>query len=136
MNTDGTIFLYNFTSNKLGMKKMLFAFSLLSILAACSKSNNELRLSGCNLSETHYEANIKPLVAGYCAYAGCHNTVTTTGNNFNFSDYDGLKEAVGSIYDRINRPLSDPLHMPQGFEMDSCSLYKMNIWIINGAPEN
>ena len=118
------------------MKKFLFVIITVFFLISCSKNESELYITGCNLSETGYEENIKPLIAGYCSYAGCHNSITTTGNNFDFSDYNGVKEASGSIYDRINRPLSDPLHMPVGVEMDSCSLYKINIWLINGAPDN
>lgn len=123
------------------MKRLLFLVSVLLIFIACSKNKYEFNpLSGipadCDFNQSRYNADIKPIVANNCAYNGCHGFFRPTGNDFNYTTYNGLKEAAGSIYNRINRPLNDPLHMPRGRELDSCDLYKLNVWIINGAPNN
>lgn len=117
------------------MKKIICACGLLFVFIACSK--NETIPPGCAISNNQYKVHIKPIIAANCSYAGCHNETRIAGNDFDFTTYDGLKEAAGSIKDRINRPVSDPLHMPQGLEFtDPCDLYKLNAWLIAGAPNN
>lgn len=116
------------------MKKRLSVISVFAIMMSCSEES-EIPV-GCDISKSRYAADIQPIIQNSCLNAGCHGTDRGTGVNFSFTTYDGLKEAAGSISDRINRPLEDPLHMPVGFTLDSCFLYKLNAWLIEGAPNN
>lgn len=123
------------------MKKILTAAFLLTTAIACTKNEYEPGQpdavpAGCDIGHITYAGDVAPMVTSNCAFDGCHGTNRGYGVNFEFTDYEGLKEAAGSILDRINRKGDDPLHMPSGFNLDSCSLYMLNAWIINGAPNN
>jgi len=115
------------------MKKIPIVLAASALLAACEKSEVP---DGCNPGEADWTTNIQPVIALHCAISGCHNSSAGKGNNFNFSTYDGVKEGIGSFYDRINRPAGDPLAMPPDERLDPCDLYKLNVWIINGAPKD
>ena len=117
------------------MKTITCICFLLFVFIGCSKT--EFVPSDCGVSNSRYQADIKPIIAANCAYAGCHSSIRGSGNDFDFTTYDGLKEAAGSISNRINRPLSDPLHMPVGFDFaNPCDIYKLNAWLVAGAPNN
>jgi hypothetical protein len=90
--------------------------------------------AGCNPGEWSWQTDIRPIIALHCATTGCHNASRGDGNNFDFTTYEGVKEGIGSFYDRINRKPGDPLAMPPDETLDSCDLLKLNVWLINGAP--
>ena len=115
------------------MKKIANFLWIALFICACEK---EQIPAGCNVGESAWSTNIKPIVAINCAVSGCHSASRGDGNNFDFTTYDGTKEGIGSFYDRINRPVGDPLAMPPDQLLDPCDLYKLNVWILNGAPEN
>ncbi len=113
------------------MKRICSVLFLMACLAGCEEEEVPL---GCNLEETGFEAHIRPIIVNNCAFAGCHSGSRGNGNNFDFTTYSGIKEGIGSFYDRINREPDDPLAMPPDHTLDPCDLYRLNVWILNGAP--
>lgn len=127
------------------MKRWLFISGLLLMIAACSKNKYEFQpSSNCDLSQCSYNSNIKAIIANNCSYSPCHSHPPMDSTlTLDFTTYKGVKSVIGSVYDRINRPVNDPLHMPKGLpgetigiKMDSCELAKLNTWVLTGAPEN
>lgn len=108
-------------------------FVLLLVIISCGKENYKYDgNTDCNLTALTYEGRVKSIINGHCAYSGCH-----AGNVeiYDFTSYEGVKVAIGSFKDRINRPLEDPLYMPQNkVELSSCDLAILNAWINAGAP--
>lgn len=108
---------------------------LLALMVSCSKESYKyVEGDDCNLTTLTYEGRVKDIINGNCAYSGCHyNNVEI----FDFSSYEGVKAVSGSIKDRLNRSIDDPLFMPQNkFELSECDLAILNAWIDNGAPLN
>lgn len=103
------------------------------IMISCSKENyNYAQDDDCNLTSLTYEGRVKSIINGSCAFIGCHSDNVET---YDFTTYEGIKSAAGSIRDRINRSVDDPLFMPQNkFELSECDLATLNAWINNGAP--
>ena len=85
----------------------------------------------CDTSSIHYLPAVKQIIGRTCAYSGCH----FPGNgNYDFTSYAVVAERIrsGRFTERILLLPDNPLHMPQGFAMDSCDLGKLMIWINNG----
>ncbi|MEO5570577.1 MAG: hypothetical protein ABIT08_00880 [Bacteroidia bacterium] len=120
------------------MKHVMFTISVLLMLAACSKNKNDY--SVCPTADNiqvSYARDIKPIIDNNCSYSGCHTSPPGDSTLvYEFTTYRGTKKAIGSFYNRIIRPVDDPLHMPKRSSLDSCDLVNMIRWIQNGAPEN
>ena len=127
------------------MKRLLLIPGFLFVLAACTKKKFDY--SACptaDLVQVSYKADIKPIIAKSCSYTPCHSSPPMDSTLvYDFTTYDGLKRAIGSVYNRIVRPAEDPLHMPKGLpgdtvnpQMAPCDLAQLKIWIQNGAPDN
>jgi hypothetical protein len=127
------------------MKQTVLMLGVFFLLISCSKDKADY--SNCptaNNKEVSYASDIKPIIEKNCSYSPCHSSPPHDSTLvFNFTTYKGLKSASGSIYNRIIRPVDDPLHMPKGLPGDSinpalngCDLTKLKIWIQSGAPEN
>jgi hypothetical protein len=100
-------------------------------ISSCNKDGNESP-SGCSDSTT-YVLSIKKIIDRSCSGAECHaNNVET----FDFTTYEGTKEAIGSFKNRLNRHKDDPLYMPKGSQLSACDLERLSIWIDRGAPRN
>lgn len=103
------------------------------IFSSCAKESFTDENS-CDLKNTTYNGDIKKIINGNCAYAGCHSRNIET---FDFTTYEGVKTSAGSIINRINRDIEDPLFMPQNkFELNPCDLQKLRTWVSRGAPLN
>ena len=120
----------------------LILFFLLAILFAgifsCTKDNIAPSLSrpgNCDSMEYSYQSDIVPLVVAYCNGTTCH---TTGEGNYDFSTYGGLADRIrsGRLEERLLLSTDNPLHMPKGFEMDSCDLYHFRVWIRQGFQNN
>ncbi|MEP7170998.1 MAG: hypothetical protein ABI855_16640 [Bacteroidota bacterium] len=127
------------------MKQIVLMIGFLPLLIACSK--NTADYSACPTADNKqvsYNGDIKQIIQFNCSYSPCHSSPPMDSTLvYDFTNYDGLKRAIGSVYNRINRDVSDPLHMPKGLPgdsinptMNSCDLAKLKIWIQTGAPEN
>ena len=101
------------------------------IFSSCSKESFT-DSANCNLGNTTYKGDIQKIINSNCAYSGCHYRNIET---FDYSTYEGLKTSVGSIVNRINRDVDDPLYMPQNkAELNACDLQKLRTWVSRGAP--
>jgi hypothetical protein len=130
------------------MKRGLFISGVLFMIIACSKNKYEFKPdSTCDLANIRYNDTLNgiSLIIKYnCSRSPCHSHPPTDSTlTLDFTTYEGVKREAGSIYNRINRPVDDPLHMPKGLPgeaigqtMDTCELAKLNTWILMGAPEN
>ncbi|HKR07167.1 MAG TPA: hypothetical protein VJY62_21195 [Bacteroidia bacterium] len=120
------------------MKQIIYMCGFFLVLIACSK--DKFDYSECPTADNKtvsYRADIKPIIDVSCSYSPCHSAAPRdTSLVYDFTDYNGLKGAIGSVYNRIVRPVNDPLHMPVDAELKECDLAKLKIWIQNGAPEN
>jgi hypothetical protein len=109
----------------------LFLFFTIAFVGC--KDDNTIDLNDCVLNAPSYNNEVKKIVDSYCSGSTCH---TNNIETFDFTTYEGLKVATGSIYNRITRNSSDPLSMPKGFQMQPCDLEKLKVWINAGAPRN
>lgn len=119
------------------MKKSIFVLLLIAVVACTNRKYEIEPTTVCDVSDIKYERDIVPILETYCNLDGCHSNNPGYGANYSFTDYEGIKEAIGSVQDRVNRNAGDPLLMPQNSSpLDACSLSKLNSWITNGAPNN
>ena len=110
-----------------------FLFFLIMI-CSCGKERFVQNDTNCDLSRLTYLGDIKPIIDLNCAIGGCHDANTGT-NNFDYTDYDGLKKAIGSIVNRIERNIDDTLYMPQNKQvLNICDYNRLKAWIDTGAP--
>jgi hypothetical protein len=119
------------------MQRFLFISCLFFFLASCSKE--KFNYSECPTVDSmmvSYNADIKSIVNANCVTCHYSNSTLDSTMTYDFSNYNGIKRAIGSVYNRIIRPVDDPLHMPVGIKLSDCDLLKLKIWIQNGAPEN
>lgn len=115
----------------------LFAFGLL--LQSCYY-DNEITLYGtgagsvCDTTTVTYSATIAPIMASNCN--SCHNA--SSGNGVITTDYTDLKAIVtnGKLVKSVNWT-AGAIQMPLGGQkMPSCTLTKINKWVISGALNN
>ncbi len=127
------------------MKQMFLISGVLFLLTSCKKDKYDY--SDCPTKDNlkvSYVNDIKPIIAFNCSFGPCHSSPPMDSTLvYDFTEYDRLKRAVGSIYNRIIREPYDPLYMPKAVPgdsinpvMDPCDLTKLKIWIQSGAPEN
>ena len=110
----------------------------LSGMNSCSKEQEVLNLvapPNCDSSAISYERDIVDIMNSSCSYSPCH----VPGNgNYDFTSYEVLADRIrsGRLEERILLSPESPLHMPQGFTMDACRLYKLRLWIHQGFKNN
>jgi hypothetical protein len=88
---------------------------------------------GCDVSAVTYSLDVRPILDQNCG--SCHGPIAPQAG-LDLSTYDKVKANVTKIRDRINRPISDPLVMPQGGPMPQCNIDKVTAWIDAGALNN
>ena len=116
----------------------LIVFALGCFLTIGFSSCNDdktINLNDCILNAPSYNNGIKKIIDQNCSGISCH---TSNSETFDFTAYEGVKEATGSIYNRITRHTNDPLFMPQqpASQLNPCDLEKLKVWINAGAPRN
>jgi len=89
----------------------------------------------CDTTNITYSGTVAPVMAAYCN--SCHSTTSASGGIIT-DNYNDLKSAVdgGRFWGAINH---EPGYssMPQGGEkLNECTLTKIDIWILDGAPNN
>ncbi len=112
---------------------VISTFIFLTVAISSCKQDKTINLEDCVLNAPSYNQEVKKIVSSYCSGSTCH---TNNKETFDFTTYEGIKVATGSIYNRITRSSSDPLAMPKGFQMQPCDLEKLKVWINAGAPRN
>jgi hypothetical protein len=115
--------------------KLIAVLSFLTFAFSSCKDDKTIDLNDCILNAPSYDNGIKKIIDVNCSGLSCH---TSNLETFDFTTYGGVKEATGSIYNRITRNIKDPLFMPRQptSPLDPCDLEKLKVWINAGAPRN
>lgn len=87
----------------------------------------------CDSLNVSYNMDVKPLVLAKCAVTGCHDAGSSNGDFTNYTHLSGISATVAN---RLQRPSSDPLYMPQGDVLTQQQLDIILCWIDKGAPNN
>jgi hypothetical protein len=91
---------------------------------------------GCQQeSGISYSTTVAPIISANCNMPSCH---ASGSGNPELGNYNVLAAEAqsGELEYRLLLPLSDPKHMPVGFLLDECDLYRIRVWIYEGYPNN
>ena len=120
------------------MKSIVLLIAVWLMVTGCTKDKQYTviaRPASCDSTGFSYALVVRPIVALKCSGTICHSG----GNsNYNYSTYEVLADRVrtGRLEDRLLLPKSDPMHMPEGGNLDSCDLFILRIWIHQGFKNN
>ncbi|MPS65788.1 MAG: hypothetical protein E2589_12970 [Chryseobacterium sp.] len=116
------------------MKKIMYIFSLATILIACeSRTYEEISGSTSIVEKVTYNKDVKPLIDANCIV--CHSA----GGAASFqpwTSYTQVKNHIDNILDRIQRPVGDPQKMPQGGALSPSQINIFIKWKTDGLIEN
>ncbi|WP_228424315.1 hypothetical protein [Chryseobacterium geocarposphaerae] len=116
------------------MKKIMYIFSLATILIACeSRTYEEISGSTPIVEKVTYNKDVKPLIDANCIV--CHSA----GGSASFqpwTSYNQVKTHIDNILDRIQRPVGDPQKMPQGGALSPPQINIFIKWKTDGLIEN
>ena len=116
--------------------RLLLPFVFAGLFQRCSEIESAPALvepANCTTAVMSYANDIQPIVKNACL--SCHYEGS---GNYDYARYEVLASRIRSnrLEERLLLPLDHPLHMPQGFEMNACNLYKFRLWINQGFPQN
>ena len=116
----------------------ILGFLFLMTASRCTSDNIEDRAGSgnfCDTSAVSFSQDIKSIIGQNCE--GCHNGASASGG-LNLAGHQNIQAAAlsGSIMDRVQRPVSDPLSMPLNGPLSSCDQKKLTAWINQGALDN
>ena len=127
-------------NKKTGRLVLLLFFSAAVSVAIHSCSKEQVTVSlvsppNCDSAEVSYQQEIIQIMNNSCAYSPCH--VPGSGN-YDFTRYEVLADRIraGRLEERLLISTGNPLHMPQGYTLDECQLYKLRLWIHQGFKNN
>lgn len=88
----------------------------------------------CDTSDVRYSNEIEPILISTCS--GCHKGQFPDGGVY-IRNYDDIKVLANTGY-LIGTIFHKPGYkkMPEGGQLDSCSLAKVRIWVDNGAKND
>lgn len=123
------------------MKKLITVLCLAALAGCYNDKENELYPqpatpppAGGGGDTVSFAAKVKPIIDLKCATAACHDATAQGG--YNFTTYNGVKQAIGRIKGAINW---EPgfVAMPQGQpKLDPASIGLISKWIDQGALNN
>lgn len=125
------------------LKKNILLFSVtlattLFVLQGCLTEKGEVPpppQTFCDSLDVSYNLHVKPLAEATCANSiGCH--VSGGSGPGDFTTYAALSAVSQTVANRIQLPVSDPLHMPQGSTLTQEQVDIFLCWIEDGAPNN
>jgi len=105
---------------------------------SCSRDEAIVDLAAplnCDSFEISYQRDIVNILNSSCSYSPCH----APGNgNYDYTKYEVVADRIrsGRFEERLLLSPESPLHMPQGFTLDECNLYKLRLWIHQGFKNN
>jgi len=117
--------------------KLITILIIATLAASCTWKNEEDLFAGvaCELENVSFQQDIKPILASHCLV--CHSSAANLGN-VSLQDYEDVK-----VYGENGRLLGSIRHdigyspMPQGgSKLNSCSIDKIQAWILNDMPNN
>ena len=100
---------------------------------------------GCSDTNVKYSNNVKEIIDKTCAYAGCHNGISSAPGDYR--TYDGLRRYIedGSFIDRVIEQRDNPSRgMPHNQsvysesiqdDLTAAQLEIITCWIQNNVPE-
>jgi hypothetical protein len=118
--------------------KNIFIFIGIAIMStACYYDNAEDLYQNfpkdCDVSAVSYSADVQPIIDQSCL--SCHGPIAPQAG-LDLSTHASLSASKEKVRNRINKPIGDPLVMPQGGPMIKCNIDKINAWIDQGALNN
>ncbi|WP_157299853.1 hypothetical protein [Chitinophaga oryziterrae] len=113
----------------------LFFFMLITTLIAGCYYDNEALLYPSNTADCSKVSgtftNVKSIVSGKCATAGCHNAAGAAGNTV-LETYDQIRSAAT----RINQRAIVEKTMPPAAPLSATDIAVLKCWISSGTPNN
>lgn len=110
---------------------LVTGFIINLLFSSGCRKKDDLNHLNCSKINSHYSANVKPIIEANCLSSGCHNASSDHGD---LTTYAGIKAKVdnGSLDNRViqnkNMPLSGKLSLDD--------LKKIKCWLNSGAPNN
>jgi uncharacterized membrane protein len=89
---------------------------------------------GCDTSASSFAKDIKPIISNNCV--GCHNSNNQSGS-IDLSNYTGVFNTIAN-----NKLLGSVNHsgtfiaMPPSYQLDACSVSKIENWVLKGGLDN
>lgn len=118
-------------------KVLLFLFGFLVFASSCTYYNVEEEyadfVGDCDTSAVSFALDVYPIIDANCVT--CHGDVNPQAG-LSLTSFNLIKLNSSQMQDRINRPMGDPLVMPQSGPMIQCNIDKINAWINQGALNN
>lgn len=102
---------------------------------AIDKNCSDTPIGGCDTTSVTYSKTIVPVLELNCI--GCHGTVQPQGNTI-LEGYQNVKKLVdnGKFLGAIQH-LKGFVPMPDNnMKLSDCNLRQLEIWVLNGAPNN
>ncbi|REJ82927.1 MAG: hypothetical protein DWQ44_02085 [Bacteroidetes bacterium] len=121
------------------MKHFSYILIIVSGLLSCTDESGQpelFRPDNCDSTAFSYSRDIRPIISANCSYSSCHAQGGT--GSYDYNDYAVLADRIraGRFVERLDLPVDNPLHMPEGFRMNPCELYKLKVWILQGYSNN
>lgn len=113
--------------------KIIFGVLAFSIVINCeTRTYDEITPKIIIVQTVKYSTDVKPIIEANCI--SCHSP----GGAASFqpwTSYDQVKNHIDIILDRIQKPLGDPLKMPQGGSLPQSSIEVLKKWKTDGLQE-
>ncbi len=125
------------------MKDLVKISSLFLVLILCSHctTRNEDDIvstvqSDCDTLDVKYSTNIKALMSNNCALSGCH-IAPGAQSGIDYSVYGDVRASAisGSLMGRITGETGQRMR-PGGPYLSDCEERQIELWILDGAPNN
>ena len=84
------------------------------------------------IQTVNYNDNVKSIIESNCL--SCHGTVGSA-SYYPLNNYNETKNAIDNIINRIERPIGDPLKMPQGSSLSQNNIAIIKQWKVDGLLE-
>lgn|SRR6185436_20312694 len=120
------------------MKQVVCFLILVICCVSCKKDIRQMpapERGSCDSVEFSYEHQVKKLIRSNCAGFPCHSGYNS---NYNYMNYEVIADRIrsGRFEERLLLPLSEPMHMPVGRTLDTCTLFTIRTWIHQGFKNN
>jgi hypothetical protein len=139
----------NRSAMKMKRQKLQWVIALFSVAVLSSCWNNHRwenlhpgavsSAANCDTSAVvSYSATVQPIINQSCATSGCHVSHGGVGaSNYTIFSNVATDGTSGVLMQRIDLPLSDGAHMPQGGGfLNACDTLQIRKWIHQGCPQN
>lgn len=121
------------------MRGLLLVLFIPFLFCSCTKDQSITaihRPAACDSLYFSYTKDILPIISSNCSSLACH--APGGEGAYDFTQYEVLADRIrsGRVLYRLELPVDDPQHMPEGYTMDPCALFKLKTWIHQGFENN